>query len=189
MSMALRLQVGAGLTALALASTMVLQVSSAAFSGTTSNAGNSLTAGTVALTDTDAGSAMFSITNMKPGDSVIRCIRVTYTGSLAASVKTYGAVTAGTLGQYLDFTVERGSGLTAPDHQNCTNFVSASTIFSPGTVDSFVAAHTNYANGAGAHAVVQNDTVDYRFTATLQDNNAAQGLNTTFTVTWEAQNT
>lgn len=189
MSMALRLQVGAGLTALALVSTMVLQVSSAAFSGTTSNAGNSLAAGTVTLTDTDAGNAMFSITNMKPADSVVRCIRVTYTGSLAASVKVYGAVTAGTLGQYLDFTVERGSGLSAPDNSSCAGFVSAATIFTPGTVASFVTAHTDYSDGAGAHAVTQNDTVDYRFTATLQDNNAAQGLDSGFTVTWEAQNT
>lgn len=190
MSMAIRLQIGAGLTALALASTMVLQVSSAAFSDTTDNSGNSVAAGTVVLADSDSGSAMYAVTNMKPGDTVERCIRVTYTGTLASSVKLYGSVAGTGLATYLDMIVQRGSGLTSPGAADCTGFTSAATIYNDDiTLAGFATAHTNYANGAGAVAATENDTVDYRFVLTLQDNNSAQGLNASATFTWEAQNT
>ena len=52
------------------------------FSATTQNAGNEISTGSVALSDNDNGSAMFNITNAKPGDSWTRCIKVTYAGSL-----------------------------------------------------------------------------------------------------------
>ena len=56
----------------------------------------------------------------------------------------------------------------------------------------FVTTKTNYATGADAWNVtggLPDDTVPYRITATLQDNNLAQGLTSTVTFTWEAQNT
>jgi hypothetical protein len=38
-----------------------------AFSSTTANSGNSFEAGTVYISDNDSGSAMYSVTNKKPG--------------------------------------------------------------------------------------------------------------------------
>ena len=54
-----------------------------AFSSTTSNPNNEFAAGTVAISDNDSNTAMYNVANQKPGDSVTRCIRVTYTGSPA----------------------------------------------------------------------------------------------------------
>ena len=43
----------------------------------------SFAAGTVAITDNDSNTAMYNVRNQKPGDTLTRCIRVTYTGTLA----------------------------------------------------------------------------------------------------------
>ena len=56
------------------------------FSATTQNSGNEISAGTIAISDNDSGSAMFNITNAKPGDTWTRCIKVSYNGSLPADV-------------------------------------------------------------------------------------------------------
>src|SRR4051794_41659732 len=60
-----------------------------AFSSSTSNSGNNFDAGTVYVTDNDAGSALYNVTNRKPGDSVTNCIKVTYGGSLGAHRPPY----------------------------------------------------------------------------------------------------
>ena len=167
-----------------------------AFSSTTDNSGNSFAAGTVFVSDNDAVQAMYSVTNQKPGDSVQKCITVTYTGSLAGTVKLYTASTIGTLGQYIDLTVEKGSFTSGtPAFPTCTNF-SGSSIFS-GTLANFASTKSSYANGVSAFPGSQtqwnqNDTVVYRFTLTLQDNSGANGgaspLSTgSHAFTWEAQ--
>lgn len=179
----------AALLSLLLISVLVVRTSDAAFSATTANAGDQWTAGDVVLTDDDSDTAMFSVTNMKPTDTVTECITVTYSGSLDADVNLYGAITAGDgLDSYLDVTVRRGSGGSFGD---CTGFSSAETVYT-GTLAGFAAAHTSYATGAGNWTPTgggPDDDMTYQFEVTLQDNNAAQGLTTTATFTWEAQNT
>src|SRR3954471_3356208 len=44
----------------------------------------------VAIRENDRGRAMFRITNMKPGQTKKRCIRVTYGGTRPAHVRLYG---------------------------------------------------------------------------------------------------
>ena len=168
-----------------LTTALILTASFAAFSDTTDNSGNTWSAGTVVLTDDDAGSAMFIVSDMAPLATVTECIVVTYSGSLLpADVNLYG-VSGGTgLDVYLDVTVEEGSGGI---FGNCAGFTPTSTIFT-GTLTSFAATHTNFATGAGAWNPAANpESRTYRFTVTLQDNNLAQGLNATATFTWEAQ--
>ncbi|MGI3780648.1 MAG: hypothetical protein ACRYG2_07710, partial [Janthinobacterium lividum] len=53
---------------------VVGQASYAAFSAKTVNTGDSLAVGTVVLADDDSGSALFALTNLKPGSSGSRCI-------------------------------------------------------------------------------------------------------------------
>jgi predicted ribosomally synthesized peptide with SipW-like signal peptide len=162
-----------------------------AFSSTTSNNNNQFASGTVVLTDNDAGAAMYSVSNKKPGDSVQSCITLTYTGTLAADVKLYTTSSIGALGQYLDMTVDVGSG--NPTFPGCSGFTFGSNIWT-GTLQAFAAAHNAYANGIVAYPGAQtqwnqNDTLVYRFTLTLQNNNNAQGLSTGLhSFTWEAQN-
>lgn len=187
----LRLQIAATLAGMALVSGLVFQTSTAAFSDTTDNTGNTFSAGTVQLTDDDSGSALFSLSLMKPGDTSTKCIRVDYDGNIASAIKLYGAIGGGTsLGQYLDVTVNSGTGPAAD--MSCASFVPGTQIYN-GTLAAFATSHSNWSNGLSDANFVADDANDsrtYRIVVTLQDNNAAQGLTATgVNFTWEAQNT
>jgi hypothetical protein len=167
-----------------------------AFSATTTNAGNTITAGTVLIADNDAGAAMYSISNAKPGESVSKCIKVTYTGSLDADVHIYTTSTIGALGQYVELTITPGSQ-TTPSFPSCTGFVadSGGALYS-GTLANFATAKNSYANGVVDYPGTgtkwaANESVVYQVTATLQSSapEAAQGATTgAHTFTWEARN-
>jgi predicted ribosomally synthesized peptide with SipW-like signal peptide len=183
-----RVRLAAAVVAVGFVAVFTVQSSLAAFSDTTDNTGNAFSAGTVALSDNDSGVAMFTASNLKPGDSEVGCIEVTYSGSLDADIRLYGAVTGGDgLEAYLDLTVERGSG-------TCAAFGTSTAVWTNGTdgdLGAFMAAATDYANGADDWAVTggtPDDTVPYRFTVVQQDDNAAQGLSSTASFTFEAQN-
>ncbi len=183
-----RVRVSAALMAVIAASLLAFQSTGAAFSATTENAGNAFAAGTVTLSDNDAGTAMFNLPNMKPNDSQVGCIEVTYSGTLDPEVRTYGAITAGDgLEDYLDLTIERGTG-------TCAAFVADVAVWTNGTdgdLGVFLGAATNYATGSDSWQPTgggADDVVPYRYTIALQDNTLAQGKTVTVTFTWEAQN-
>jgi len=163
-----------------------------AFSSTTTNPGNSFAAGSVNIADNDAGTALYNVANKKPGDTASGCIKVTYTGSLPATVKLYRSAFAGGTGldTYLDVNVTRGTGTNA----DCSDFAAAgsgSSVYT-GTLSTFntsFASGIALSNGSGAAAWSQNDAVTYKFTVSLQDNNAANGLvSGVHSFVWEAQN-
>jgi Camelysin metallo-endopeptidase len=167
-----------------------------AFSSTTSSASNQFASGTVTLGDNDLGASLYNVTNAKPGESISKCIKVTYTGSLEADVHLYTTSTIGTLGQYVELTITPGSQ-TSPSFPSCTGFTadSGGPLYS-GTLSAFATAKNSYANGVvdypGSTTKWQtNDSVIYQFTLTLQSSapEAAQGLSTgSHTFTWEARN-
>lgn len=161
----------------------------AAFTATTTNTGNSITAGTVAISDNSASTAMYVLGAMGPGSTTQRCIRVTYNGSLASTVKLYRSNTV-TNGTAFNLTVERGSGVTGA-FPSCTGFTSAATIYS-GTLGGL---GTNYTGGVDARGSAWNtgDAVDYRFTITVVDDPTPNAHSTAISsanhsFTWEAQN-
>ena len=177
------------LGSLALVGSFVVEGSRAAFNATTDNGANSWTSGSVVLSDDDSASVMFNISNMKPGDTATHCINVTYTGTLTADVKLYGAVAGTGLSTYLNTTVDIGTGAAGGATTSCTGFVSSSNLFNA-TLATFGTTHTNFATGLGGFAGATNPTTkSYRFTVSLQDNPAAQNKTATATFTWEAQNT
>jgi len=167
-----------------------------AFSSTTTNAGNTITAGTVAIADNDAGAAMYSIAGAKPGESVSKCIKVTYTGSLDADVRIYTGSTIGSLGQYVDLTITPGTQTTST-FPSCTGFTAdpGGAIYT-GTLQNFGSTKNSYANGVvdypgSGTKWATNESVVYQVTASLQSSapDAAQGLTTgAHTFTWEARN-
>jgi hypothetical protein len=167
-----------------------------AFSSTTTNAGNTITAGTVAIADNDAGAAMYSISNAKPGESVSKCIKVTYTGSLDADVHIYTTSTIGSLGQYVELTITPGSQTTST-FPSCTGFTadSGGALYS-GTLANFASTKNSYATGVVDNPGTgtkwaANESVVYQVTATLQSSapESAQGATTgSHTFTWEARN-
>lgn len=169
--------------ALLASSSLVWHASDAAFRAETSNGANQWAAGTVVLTDDDSAAAMLDVKNLVPGASGSRCIAVRYDGSVAASVEVYGTVT-GSLGDYLNLTVEQGSG---GGSAGCAGFTPESTIYD-GTLARFPALHPDHANGAGSFSPSGPGQVKtYRFTYSLVDANAAQGLTASAAFKWEAR--
>lgn len=167
-----------------------------AFSSQTDNPGNEVAAGTVVLSDNDAGLAAYNIQNAKPGDTDERCIRVSYTGSLDATVKLYTPDTIDVLGPHVTLQITPGTQVVPA--ADCTAFVAdaGGAIFNS-TLDVFQSSHNSFANGLadnpGAVATkwVNGDAVVYRVRATLASNapDSAQGDTTgSHTIRWEAQN-
>jgi hypothetical protein len=170
-----------------------------AFSATTANEANSFQSGSVVLSDDDSNTSMFALTGLKPGEpgaAGAKCIKVTYGGSLPASVKLYGSTTAGTLGTYLNVKVTRGTMATS-NFPSCTGFTADVTEYIGGQGGGVVYNDTlanfpsTYAAGI-AHpstAWTNGTAAVYRFEVAVQDNNNAQSKSATgVSFTWEAQN-
>src|SRR6201992_1541707 len=97
-----------------------------AFSSSTDNPGNIVTAGTVVLEDNDGGTALYALTAAKPGESKSSCIKVTYKGSLPATVKLFTPSTIGELGPFVNLKVEAGTQTTST-FPTCTEFTPLAT--------------------------------------------------------------
>ena len=169
------------------------RVSSAAFTDTTDNSANTFDAGDVTITDDDGGAtAMFSLPDMAPGDTATRCINVTYAGTLQADVVLYGSHDGGGLEDHLALTIERSTGAGGGTGFDCTGFVEAGLvpIWDPtdGTIGAFTALNDGVTNSADSRSDpgTSNDVASYRFTVTLLDNDAAQGLSSLVAFTWRA---
>jgi hypothetical protein len=181
---------------LALMAGVAVFTTSAAFTATTSNPGNSIEAGTVAIGDSDAGTGqLYNALNQKPGAGngpAAACIRVTYSGSLASAVKLYRSAVSN--GAAFRLTVERGSGLTAPaSNMNCTGFSATSTAFD-NTLDQFPTTYAAGVDGKAAGAAWSSgQSVDYRFTVYPVDDTTPNAHTSAIdtgahSFTWEAQN-
>jgi hypothetical protein len=171
--------------ALLISSALVYQASRAAFTDTTGTGSNSWSAGTVVIDDSSNGQTIFSATQLKPGDQGQYCILVTYSGTLNATARMYATVT-GNLAQYLDLTVDEGTGTAASD---CSTFTPVTTLSANGaTLNSFGTAHHDFGSGVSSWAPRTGDTMAYRIAYTVQDNNLAQAQTASATFTWEAQN-
>lgn len=187
-----------------LASLLVLSVLTALVGGSTvssftSNSsadGNTYAAGTVAVSDNDAGQALYSLTGLEPGTTTERCIKVTYEGTLAGEVRLYTDSTLGALAPYLDLTVTPGSQTGSPAFGSCTNFTpDAGGALFAGTLAGFASAHGNWASGLAdqgpgpATAWNAGNTAVYRLSVSVKDDDAAANKSTgTHRFVFEARN-
>jgi hypothetical protein len=143
---------------------MIYQASNAAFTATTSTGSNSWTAGSVVLTDSTSGSALFTVSALKPGFAAAasKCVKVSYAGNLNANIRMYVSaytstaraaavgppvITAGTelLGDYLRVGIQDGTGNAA----DCSDFTPNAYLTSGGAPsttggESFKAFWTSY---------------------------------------------
>ncbi|HEX9890833.1 MAG TPA: TasA family protein [Actinomycetota bacterium] len=180
-------KIGLTLLVLALVGTVAGIGTWSAFSSTTQNAGNEFEAGTVTIGDDDSDGVLFNLTGLTPNDTSDKCIEVTYSGSLPASVTIYGSG-SGSLAPYLTLTVTRGT-IATPSFPSCTGFTAdggGGELFNgnlsafPGSFGTGVAdTNGSWTNGE-AHV--------YKLSVTVQDDNAAQGLTASQSFTWEARN-
>jgi Tfp pilus assembly protein PilW len=172
---------------------VISQASYSAFSSVASNPASNWTAGSVAIADDDAGSALFTATALKPGSTGTKCITVTSSGSLASLVKLYGvgSTTTNGLSSFITLTVTQGTG---GNFGSCTGFTplaTGSAVFS-GTLAAFGTTATNYATGLGTWAPTgaSPETRVYRLTYTVDAAapNTSQNGTAAIAFTWEAQN-
>jgi hypothetical protein len=184
-------------TALAASGLVVAQSSYSAYSATTVNPSSNWATGTVALTDDDANVAAFTASNLKPGSTGTRCIVVSSTGSLPASVKLYGtgATTTNALASSVNLTVTQGTGGSFGSCSGFTALASGSGVYS-GTLADFGTAATSYANGVGTWSTAgvatggPAETRTYQIAYTVRSDaaNSTQAGTAAIGFTWEAQN-
>ena len=163
-----------------------------AFTATTANSGNSISSGTVQISQHTGATTLYNVSNQAPGNSTTACVRVTYSGSLTASaVKLYvsSGITNGT--QY-NLEVDRGSGLTTLNSSmSCAGFTQSSVAYN-GNLGSFGTSYATGVDGKNAAATwATNDSVDYRFIITQNDDTTANAHTSALssgahTFTWEA---
>ena len=176
------------------AAALVWHASYAAFSGTTRSSGNSWSTGSVALADDDAGAARFQASNLVPGATDTKCIKVTATASVPGVVKGY-AVNAVPSAQGLEdrvkISVVEGNGGT---FASCTGFTAMGTLITDMPL-STLATFNDYAHGMGGWAVTagtQSRTyqVTWKFDTTGMTQSqldALQGSQTGIDIQWELQ--
>jgi hypothetical protein len=165
------------------------------FSATTQNAGNEISSGTVEFSDNDSGAALYNATGVKPGESISRCIKATYTGSLPALVRLYSPSSPGPLAQYIDLAITQGTQPSSA-FPSCTGFSTDGTgVIFTGTLQGFEQARNSYANGvatapAGKSGWTTGEAVVYRVQVTLQASapDSSQGMSTgVHSFIWEAR--
>lgn len=160
----------------------------ATFTSTTANS-DSFSAGSISLTDNTAGAAMFNVSGLTVGSSGSACIEVQYTGTAPVGVKMYVPASglSGSLGSYLQFKVEQGSGTAV----NCSDFVASSTIYNAGgsssdTLAAFASSAHDFSTGVGSWTPAANATMSYRISYLVLRNSYASGATASVTFTWEA---
>ena len=187
----------ASILVVGVAALLVGSATFAAFSSTTTNSGNDYQAGTVHITDNDAGGAMVTLSDASGGSSASGCILVTYQGSLPANVRLYG-FTSGNIAPYLNLTVTRGTD-SSPAFPTCggsftpdgTDYIGQGNgVIYQGTLSAYPG---NYAAGVvDAPSAVEDWTTSeahaYKFTVTMSSDPAGQGKSGTATFQWEARN-
>ena len=165
------------------------------FSSTTQNAGNEVTSGTVEFSDNDSGAALYNATGVRPGESITRCIKTTYAGSLPAVVRLYSPSTPGPLAQYIDLTITQGTQASAT-FPSCTGFSPDATgVIFTGTLQGFEQTRTSYASGvatapAGKSNWTEGEALVYRGQVTLQASapDSSQGWSSgVHSFVWEAR--
>ena len=172
----------------------------AAYTATNDNTGNVVGSGTVKLTDNGDGSSMLSLSAAVPGAATSACIKVTYDGSLPATVRLHGTTTGTGLDAYLDLKITRGTySPSDPAFRSCTNFQPDGTnyigagngVIYNGTLQAFP---DDYASGlvdpqsGSLETWTTGEPHVYKIEVTLQSNFAAQNKNATQAFKWEARN-
>jgi hypothetical protein len=188
------------LVALALLVPAAGGVTFAAYRATSANNGNRLEAGSVKLADNGDGSSLLSLSGTVPGDTATACIKVSYSGSLPATVRLHGTTTGSGLDQYLDLKVTRGAySPSDPAFKSCTNFQADGTnyigagngVIYNGTLQGLP---DDYASGlvdplsGSPESWTTGESHVYRIQVTLQSNFAAQNKDAVQTFRWEARN-
>jgi hypothetical protein len=183
--------------ALLVAALLIWQGSNAAFSATTDNTNDAWATGNLALTNNGGGTvysgttaALFTESNLKPGDTGAKCITVQSSGSLPGSLKLYRGAITGTnsaaLSAVLDVTVDAVAVAAATNVQaNCTGYTGGTSgVVFNGTLSGMP---STYAAAAGTAVAGGTQRVVYRIGWTINTSagNSVQSSSAQANLTWE----
>lgn len=178
----------AAVAAVVVSGSFVMDGSTAAFSGTSSNDAT-LKSGTVMLTN-DHAAALFNATNLIPGYSETHCITLTSASSVPTTLQMYADTSADSpsaLDSALVLSVVEGSGGTNTDGTpgGCAGFTQTGPMFN-GTLTDFK-AHNSYANGISGYNLPASGSRQFQITITLPstEGNSVQGLTSKAKFVWE----
>lgn len=167
---------------------VTLDGSRAAFSATTTNGPNRVSAGTVDVDADHAATVLFDLDRMTPGTTESRCTRVRYTGTASADVRLH-ATASGPLAPSIDVVVDIGRGDGADAPAGCDAFETAAVTFR-GTLEQLAQRHGSFRTGVGGFERARPGAERrYRITTTLRDDPvspAPQATAATADLTWEA---
>lgn len=180
----------AGAVAVLVAAGLVWQSAYAGFgASTTPRRLPSVTTGTVAVGDDDAGRTLFSVSGLRPGASGSSCLTVTSTGNRAAAVRLYatGRATTNAMSSYLTLTVTAG---TRQGASGCA-LTSPAAVYS-GTVAGMPGDYAGAARDWSANAwntTGGKESLTYVIGYSLPADTPAsvQGGSAKLTFVWEAQ--
>lgn len=181
----------------------VMSVSRAAFTASTSNDANSATTGAVVLSDSDGGTALFTLDEVSPDTDEERCIHVDYRGGFdSGDVKLYAtpvdpATEIGDLASFLELEIDR-----IPSNDTLFQTALAAPTTSCAVFDTLTLAGATPTpipiGGAGTLADVPGDqatgltampgteaTYLFRFRVTVADDPAAGGTEADWNFVWE----
>ncbi|MDG6103975.1 hypothetical protein Daura_23355 [Dactylosporangium aurantiacum] len=194
---------------------VVYHTSYAAFSASTSNSANTLTAGVLALTDNDSNAAMFNVSGLVPGASGSSCVTVSWSGTVTPSAPVQLFVAPGDatdtpgsggggVASSINWSVETAAGTGIFGSGGSCTGLTGSTVFgntadtaiTAGRMLSDFTAKNAYSAGAttsvsSAWTPVANvaSTRVFRFNYKLATDapNSAMGASAVVKITWETR--
>jgi hypothetical protein len=188
MDQRLRIKIAAAALALVATSLVWSGGTFSAFNKTSAMPGNSVATGTVDIADNDAGGALFSLPAATPGATSTSCVNVTYSGTVASTVRLYGTIGGTGLASHLTLSVTRGTFSGTPGASSCTGFTadSGGGVLYSGTLAAFPT--TSGTALTDATSWTSGTKRGYKFVITLPSGVAAsaQGLTATAAFTWQS---
>jgi hypothetical protein len=188
---------------LLVAGLLVWQGSTAAFTATTTSPGNSWTAGTVALDNNSnagvfavTGAATFNVNNVKPGDTLTRCVTVRSNGSVAGGGRFYATAVTGALAPRIFLTVDSAPATVTAGVSsvpaNCAGIGTTTAVLPSTALGSLPTSYATAANswtltGTAGEARVYRITYDFVSTGSNVTDNTFQGTSAGATFNWEVQ--
>lgn len=160
---------------------LVVQASRAATTASLESESNGWKTGLVEIGSNDGGVAAFTVSKVLPGQGGSRCIRVNYTGNVAADVRLW-VEASGALASSLALQVDEGTGNAA----DCSDFSLATTLFGSAPLSTLASTHHDPATGLGTWGPAGTANRTYRLTWTLPSGSTAQGTSATADFHWTA---
>ncbi|MGB5756273.1 MAG: hypothetical protein WBM50_05110 [Acidimicrobiales bacterium] len=186
------IQLAAGLVVLLSAGVLVVNafVTSSARVSATTEGTTFFSAGVVDLVQPGtAVEFLFDDEQLYPGRELSACLEVEYRGSIPASVRLHGSLRGGTgLEEFTNLTVAVADGESCADSPSLDDDGDAGPQTFSGGLDRFATTHQDFATGLIlVPRMVAGERVILRASASLLDDNRAQGLTTDFSFVVEAR--